>query len=521
MNPQTDVPKFSHQKISLRQINNFKGEYIHEFNQFHPVRQQYRILYKLIKGAKNTRVGRTHKFSDWLQHRGREEISLYELLRELPIQGYDDWYKEYLEPNQRLDADGNVIGMEGEDLFWPGPTSILCATAGTTRGTKKIVPFSDRLVHEGNQAALHFISSYLDRKEKSQLLQGNFFYVTTPCPLRNKTDTFYVGDRYAVAKAFGTFLSRIFGFPARTIDRGSNFNDRCGNMVRDLVTHKYVTGLCGRPDWLDRILEEVLVHTGKEYFDDIQPMFEGIVYGGNSSAQYLESLRGKFRKRIEFMEMYPTTEAGMIGFQLVDEDRMRFTPYYGVFFEFEDAEGAVVPVDGVETGREYSLIVTTGAGLWRYRLGDKIRFHTLDPLTLDYVVRDETLPCRNHEIGERTCHQVIEGLQKHHWAGLHRFHVGADGGSARHVWIFELDRKSALRDGLFGAIDEMLKDLHGGYRESRQSGSWNEPLVISFTPDLWDRVVSGLADGRPTSSRLPVVLRPEIVSGILTQVGMS
>lgn len=520
MNPENDTPQFSHQKVSLRQINNFKGEYIHEFNNFHPIRQQYRILYKHIKRAKNTRIGQVHKFSDWLKHRGKEEISLYQLLRELPIQGYAEWFKEYLEPNQRFDSSGNLIGVEGEDLYWPGPISILGATAGTTLGKKKIIPFSDQMVHEGNQAAMCFISNYLDRKEKSQLLQGNFFYVATPSPIRNDKDKFYIGDRYAITTAFGTFLSRIFGFPAQMIDPGVDFKGRCGEMVQALISNKYITGLCGRPDWLDRILEDVLSKTGHTYFDDIHPTFEGIVYGGNSPAQYLESLRGKFRKHIEFMEMYPTTEAGMVGFQLVDEDRMRFTPFYGVFFEFEDSDGVVVPIDGVQTDREYSLIVTTGAGLWRYRLGDKIRFHSTDPFTIEYVVRDDSLSCLDHEIGERTLHQVIEELQKQNWVGLRRFHVGTDDALSRHVWIFELNRYTAIRDGLSMAIDEGLMSLHDGYRDYRQRDKWNEPLIISFTADLWDRVVSGLANGQPTSSRLPVILRPEMIPKILDQAGI-
>lgn len=515
-----ESPRFSHQQVSLRQLHNFKGAFTHHYDSLEPIREQYRILHKLVKRSRTTEIGRRFGFGGWLASSEKEKKSLYELLQTLPIQTYDLFYETYLKPHLVFDDRGNPMVLDVSDLLWSGGGNVFCTTPGTTLGRKKIIPYSDDLVHQSNESAMHFISSYLIRREKSQLLKGNFFYLESSPRSRRLTNNYYVGSRFEVTTKFGTVLSRVFGFADQWVDPAQDWESGSEVLVQDLLGHKYITGLCGRTDWLDRILEQVLVKTGKSYFDDIHPAFEGIVHGGVSSFQHLESLRGKFRRPVEMLEMYPATETGTLGFQMVGEDRMRFTPYFGVFFEFEDEQGNVGPIECVTTDREYALIVTTCSGLWRYRLGDRIRFHSTDPLLIEYVVRDDPLPCAEIRIGERTCHEAIQGLQGKNWFGLRRFHVGADLRNHRHVWMFRLDRLSALRDGLGSAIDLELKERDPGYRAEREAGKWNEPLVVSFTADFWDRVTTHLAGSRPTASRLPVVLRGETIPLILNLAGI-
>lgn len=47
------------------------------------------------------------------------------------------------------------------------------------------------------------------------------------------------------------------------------------------------------------------------------------------------------------------------------------------FLEFEDAGGEVLGVEELEPGAEYGILLTTGGGLWRYRLGDQVRAESL------------------------------------------------------------------------------------------------------------------------------------------------
>lgn len=47
------------------------------------------------------------------------------------------------------------------------------------------------------------------------------------------------------------------------------------------------------------------------------------------------------------------------------------------FFEFIDSRGEVLPAQALEAGQEYEVVLTNAGGLWRYRLGDRIRVEGL------------------------------------------------------------------------------------------------------------------------------------------------
>lgn len=66
---------------------------------------------------------------------------------------------------------------------------------------------------------------------------------------------------------------------------------------------------------------------------------------------------------------------------------------YGVFYEFipMDTYGTphekVIPLWDVEVGKNYAIVITTNAGLWRYLIGDTVRFTSIAPHRLKITGR--------------------------------------------------------------------------------------------------------------------------------------
>ena len=58
---------------------------------------------------------------------------------------------------------------------------------------------------------------------------------------------------------------------------------------------------------------------------------------------------------------------------------------YSVFYEFipinevGEEHPTVLPLEAVEVGKNYAMVITTSGGLWRYQIGDTVRFTSLYP----------------------------------------------------------------------------------------------------------------------------------------------
>jgi GH3 auxin-responsive promoter len=92
-------------------------------------------------------------------------------------------------------------------------------------------------------------------------------------------------------------------------------------------------------------------------------------WGGGAAALPLEDLRTRFPGVCIQPKGLLATEA------LVT---LPFGEHYPLavqthFFEFINSRGDAIPVEKVREGEEYEIVVTTSGGLWRYRLGDRVR----------------------------------------------------------------------------------------------------------------------------------------------------
>lgn len=206
-----------------------------------------------------------------------------------------------------------------------------------------------------------------------------------------------------------------------------------------------------------------------------------------------------------------------MAFQLPGEGLMRFTPYYGVFFEFvpfeslddrgvAPADAPAVPLEEVETDRRYALILSTCAGLWRYHLGDTLRFVSRDPLLIEFTGRDRFLDRFEEKVTQAEVEEAVAELNRAPGVAIREFLVGPRIAARRHLWVLAA-RAGSLRDGerFADLLDRSLAIRNADYAAFRDQGRIARPEVVVVDEGViyaWSREVRGRLGGQ---SKIPHV----------------
>jgi hypothetical protein len=234
-----------------------------------------------------------------------------------------------------------------------------------------------------------------------------------------------------------------------------------------------------------------------------------------------------------FLELLPSSEAFM-AFQIPGEEHMRFTPYYGVFFEFVPfkaldeggkpaPDAPAIPLEAVQAGIRYAVILTTCAGLWRYHIGDTIRFVSLDPLTIEFTGRDRFLD-RFEE--KATLGEVEETIARLNGTGeveIREFIVGAEIEERRHLWVLAEKRGTALDSARLAEIlDSSLSSLNADYATFRRQGRIAMPRVVRVNEETiyhWSKEVRGKLGGQSKIPHIDPTVDGEMIKSLLSFIG--
>ena len=192
---------------------------------------------------------------------------------------------------------------------------------------------------------------------------------------------------------------------------------------------------------------------------------------------------------MHYMETYNASE-GFFGLQDDPTDpAMSLMVDYGIFYEFipMDEFGTenptIVPLWGIETNRNYAMVISTTSGLWRYIIGDTIRFTQKDPYKFVITGRTkffinafgEELIVDNAEKGlaeacTRTGAQVLEYTAAPVFMDEH--------GKCRHQWLIEFSKEPENMASFAKILDEALQKINSDYEAKRYKDITLQPLEI-------------------------------------------
>ncbi len=251
-----------------------------------------------------------------------------------------------------------------------------------------------------------------------------------------------------------------------------------------------VTNLSGVPSWMLAVLKRVLEITGKTGLEEVWPNLEVFFHGGISFAPYRDLYHQLIRSdKMHYVETYNASE-GFFGVQTdPNSSSMTLMIDYGVFYEFMPMEEfgkdnpAIVPLEGVEIGKNYAMLISTTCGLWRYLIGDTVKFTDKKPYKFVITGRTkhfinafgEELIVDNAEKGlEHAC--AATGAQVLDYTAAPVF-MDANA-KCRHQWLIEFAKKPDSLQHFAEVLDKSLQEINSDYEAKRFKNVTLQPLEV-------------------------------------------
>ena len=395
-------------------------------------------------------------------------------------------YREYAERVAVQDYEGVKADIErmiqGErDVLIPGACTWYAKSSGTTSDRSKFIPvpylhLQDCHYRGGSDALWIYLRNNPDSRffsTKGLVLGGSH----SPIKLNGQAKA---GDLSAILVEHMPILGNILRVPSKQTLLMSEWTEKMQTIVRE-VAHARVGSLSGVPSWMLVLLKEVLRYTGAEYITDVWPELEVFFHGGISFSPYRETYQSLIpSERMHYEETYNASE----GFFAIQDDPnesgMLLMLDYGIFYEFipmeeltEDLSLAhALPLWEVELGKDYALVITTLGGLYRYLIGDTVRFTSLAPYRITISGRTkhfinafgEELIMDNAEKGlAYACKETGAEIMEYTAAPVFM----DDNAQCRHQWLIEFSK--APKDlALFASLlDRKLQELNSDYEAKR------------------------------------------------------
>ena len=454
------------ERLYFRSRNHELERHINEAEQL-----QADVLRRLLSLAADTEYGRHHLFSN---------ISNYEDFAEnVPVNTYDD-----------LKGDIDRMRHGESDVLCRGVVKWYAKSSGTTNDKSKFIPVSaDGLKDTHYKGGTDVVALYLANNPKSRIFDGRALILGgSHAPNYNQKDSL-VGDLSAILIENIHPLVNLVRVPKKETALLSDFEVKRDRIAREAMKRD-VTNLSGVPSWMLSVLNRVMELSGKEHLEEVWPNLEVFFHGGVAFTPYREQYRRLITSpRMHYMETYNASE-GFFGLQDDPSDpAMSLMVDYGVFYEFipmdelESEHPTVLPLWGVQTGRNYAMVISTSSGLWRYMIGDTVRFTSTRPYKFIITGRTkffinafgEELIVDNAEKGlEQACQATGADVREYTAAPVF---MDAQG-KCRHQWLIEFARPPRDLAAFARILDESLQHINSDYEAKRYKDITLQPLEI-------------------------------------------
>jgi len=444
-----------------------------------PVNTQEEQLYLLLESAAGTRFGKQYGF----ERIG--DIAGYQ--RTVPLQTYESLLP-YIEAMMRGES----------DVLWHGKVKWFAKSSGTTAARSKFIPVTQEALefnhYQGGKDVLAF---YLHNYPDSKLLQGKTLKLGGSKKLLKHQEA-YVGDLSAIMIDNMPFWANMVTVPEKKTALIADWEEKLDKIIAEALASN-LTGLAGVPSWMLMFLKEVLRRTGKSHILEVWPQLEVFFHGGVSFAPYREAYRKLFpSSEFHYMEIYNASEGFFALQDRKDNDDLLLMLNYGIFYEFipmSDYNGVdstnVVALKDVEPGRNYAMVISTNAGLWRYILGDTVRFTSVKPYRIKITGRTKHfVNAFGEEVVIENADRAIENAARHTGAEIKEYTLAPvfmqTDRQGTHQWLIEFDKEPADFDKFVKLLDETLQALNSDYAAKRYKNmTMQSPVVEKARPGLF------------------------------------
>ena len=420
---------------------------------------QEKVFKHLISKAASTEWGKKYNYSG---------ISSYADFQHVPIQNYDD-IKGYIDRMRHGES----------DVLWPGKVKFYAKSSGTTNDKSKFIPVSsDGLKKIHYQGGFDAVAMYLRENPESRFFSGKGLILGgSHAPTYNVKDSL-TGDLSAILIENVSPLVNLIRVPSKEIALLSDFEEKV-ERISDATIHQNITNLSGVPSWMLAVIKRILEKTGAKTLDEVWPNLEVFFHGGVCFTPYREQYKQLVpTSKMHFMETYNASE-GFFGLQGdLNDPAMNLMVDYEVFYEFipmdefDNDNPTIVPLQGVEVGKNYAMVISTSCGLWRYIIGDTVKFTQKDPYkfiitgrTKHYInAFGEELMVDNAERGlQAACNETGAQILDYTAAPVFMDNEA----KCRHQWLIEFAEMPDSLEKFCNVLDQALQKLNSDYEAKR------------------------------------------------------
>ena len=437
----------------------------------YPAEVQNDVLLNLVDKAKNTIIGRDFGFSS---------IKSYEdFSKKVPVFSYENF------------SDKIELARKGENnIFWPTKIKWFAKSSGTTNSKSKFIPVSDESLEDCHYAAgKDLLCMYLNNNSDSQLFTGKSLRLGGSKTPYEKNGTFY-GDLSAILIDNMPFWAEFSSTPSNKTSLMDDWNYKIEAIINETINEN-VTSLAGVPSWMLVLLNKIIERSDKKYISEIWPNLEVYFHGGVSFKPYLNQYNNILNNNsMHYYEIYNASEGFFAIQHENNSNELLLMLDYGIFYEFidmkyfETKEEKIIPLYEVEKNKNYAILITTNAGLWRYKIGDTVKFTSLSPYKIIITGRTKHfINVFGEEVIIENTDNVINRLSSKYNLKIVDYTVAPifmeSNKKGAHEWFIEFSEEPNKNIKIDEIIDKELKKENSDYEAKRYNNfTLEKPKVV-------------------------------------------
>jgi hypothetical protein len=431
---------------------------------------------KLIQTAQHTEWGKKYHYSSI--------TSVKDFAERVPVSAYEDIFP-YID---RM--------MKGEEnILWPSEIKWFAKSSGTTNARSKFIPVSTEALEECHfKGGKDLMAIYVNNNPETKVFTGKGLGIGGSYQVSSGNNEFYYGDISAVVMKNLPIWAQFIRTPSLEIALMSEWEEKIEKMAQ-AASQENVTSMLGVPTWTIVLMQRVLSITGKSNILDVWPNLEVFVHGAVAFTPYRDLFKNLIpTSTMHYLEIYNASE-GFFGIQdqsgIAD---MLLMLDYGVFYEFiplEDIDKEfprTLTLAEVELDKNYAMIISTNGGLWRYKIGDTIKFTSLAPYRIRISGRTkhfinafgEEVMIENAETAiARACQETGAIINNFTAAPIYMESAGKGG----HEWIIEFVKEPSVLSQFVQKLDDSLREINSDYDAKRYKDMALQLPVVHSVPE--------------------------------------
>lgn len=440
------------------------------FRQY-PYNVQQDTFNQLIAKGKNTAWGKKYNFNSI--------SSIEDFQKQVPLQTYED-VKPYVD---RL-RDGE------QDLLWPGEIKWFAKSSGTTNDKSKFIPVSkDSLEKCHFKGGKDVLAIYTNNYPESKIFKGKGLTLGGSHKIDNYSNQSYYGDLSAILIENLPFWTEFIRTPSQEVALLDKWEEKLDRIANETIQEN-VTSLAGVPSWNLVMIKYILNYTGKSNLLELWPNLELFIHGGVSFTPYREQFERLIPSpEMHYLEAYNASEGFFAIQDNPNEEGMLLMLDYGIFYEFipmnefDTPNPKTIAIDDVELGVNYAIVITTNSGLWRYIIGDTIKFTSKFPHKIIITGRtkhfmnafgEEIIVDNAENALKEACNKTSAIISDYTAAPV--FMSETEKGC--HEWIIEFETKPKNLEEFNYYLDVALQNLNSDYEAKRYKDiTLNKPKI--------------------------------------------